>query len=486
VPSWNARHMEGKGLRTKLPRSAHARYRPEPDRPDPLQLLSDSNAGRQPDLVPIRMGRMASSLFGFLRGSAAVMAWDLARTPTTGIPVLMDGDAHLANFGLFGTVERDVVFDLNDFDESLPGPWEWDLKRLAASVNVAARDLGWSRSDRHAAVVGCVQGYRAEVRRLEPSGALDLWYQFLFTGRTSPQLRLDPTTREVLRGAATTAEQRTNETLLGQLAHRTPSGRWRFRPLPPIQVRVAGARAQQVLAGLRAYHSTLPRGRSYLISRYRPVDVAEHVVGVGSVGARAYVVLMFGNGESDPLLLQVKEALAPAASAYLPHLPPEFRGHQGKRVIAAQMALQSSPDLLLGWTRVDGRPFYVRQMRNLKGAVPLAALSPKQFLRYAHACGQVLGHAHARTGDGARIAGYVGRSGALDEALATFAEAYGLQTVHDHARLVAAIAAGRVAVRPDTPPSRAAAARRASRRAPSPTSRPTRGRGRPRTRPTPR
>jgi uncharacterized protein (DUF2252 family) len=484
LASWKSRHEEGKTLRVKIPRSAHAHYRPAADRPDPLRLLADSNAGRQPDLVPIRMGRMASSLFGFLRGSAAVMAWDLAQSPTSGISVLMDGDAHLANFGLFGTVERDVVFDLNDFDESLPGPWEWDLKRLVASVNVAGRDLGWSRRARRAAVVGCVQGYRAEVRRLEPSGALDLWYQFLFTGRANPQLRLDPTTRDVLRGAAQSAEQRTNDTLLDQLAHRTPSGRWRFRELPPIQVRVTGARAQQVLEGLRAYPNSLPRGRRYLISRYQPVDVAEHVVGVGSVGARAYVVLLFGNGESDPLLLQVKEALTPAASAYLAHVPPEFRGHQGKRVVAAQMALQSSPDLLLGWTRVEGRPYYVRQMRNLKGAVPLAALGHKQFLRYAHACGQVLGHAHARTGDGARIAGYVGRSSALDLALATFAEAYGAQTVHDHARLVAAIAAGRLEALPDTPPSGAPRRRRRAGGGRSPTTRPRRGRGRLRTTPT--
>jgi uncharacterized protein (DUF2252 family) len=472
VSGWQARHAAGKALRVSLPRSVHGQWKPAPDRPDPLQLIAASNAGRQPDLVPIRNARMASSLFSFYRGGAAVMAWDLARTPATGVRVLMDGDAHLANFGLFGTVERDVVFDLNDFDESEEGPWEWDLKRLVASVNVAARDLGWSRRARWAAVVGCVEGYRDELRRVEPTGALDLWYQFLFAGRTSPQMRIDPTTRELLRGAAVTATQRTSGVLLHQLAERSPQGRWRLRELPPIQVRVDADRAARVIEGLGPYARMLPRGRRFLFERYRPVDVAEHVVGVGSVGARAYLVLLFGNGEADPLLLQVKEALTPSASAYLPRLPAAFRGHQGKRVVAAQMALQSSPDLLLGWTRIEGRPFYVRQMRNLKGAVPLDALRPKQFLRYVRACGQVLGHAHARTGDGALIAGYCGRSGALDEALAQFAEAYGAQTVRDHARLVRAIASGRVPVRSEESGPRRRTRSRARPRDPS---RPSRG-----------
>jgi len=387
---------------------------------------------------------MASSVFGFFRGSAAVMAWDLAHTPTNGTRVLMDGDAHLANFGLFGTVEQDVVFDLNDFDESQPGPWEWDLKRLVASVNVAARDLGWDRAERRAAAVGCVRQYRREVRRLERKGALAIWYQFQFTGRQSAALPLDPVAREVFEAATRTAANRTNESLLDHLAVRSRERAWRFREIPPIQRRLPGSLRAKIVAALHEYARSLPRGRRYLLDRYHAVDVAEHVVGVGSVGARAYVVLLFGNGESDPLLLQVKEALAPAATPYLAALPRELREHQGKRVVTAQMGLQSSPDLLLGWTRVDGRPFYVRQMRNLKGSVPLDELSAKQFLRYAEACGAILGHAHARSGEAARIAGYCGRSDALDEALARFAEEYGAQMVRDHARLVHAVAAGRV------------------------------------------
>jgi uncharacterized protein (DUF2252 family) len=426
---------------------------------------------------------MATSTFGFFRGSAVVMAWDLAHTPVTGLRVLMDGDAHLANFGLFGTAEQDVVFDLNDFDESQVGHWEWDLKRLVASINVATRELGWTRGERATAVEGCVGAYRASLRRLEHDGALSIWYEFLFTRRRNPAARLDPVAREVLRGAADTAAQRSNDTLLDRLARRAPNGEWRFREIPPVQVRIPRAIRDQVAASLDAYSRTLPRGRRYLLERYRPVDVAEHIVGVGSVGARAYVVLLFGNGESDPLILQVKQGLEPAAGPYLPALPPDLRREPGKRVVSAQMAIQSSPDLLLGWTRLDGHSFYVRQMRNLKGSVLLEALSHKQLLRYVRACGEVLGHAHARTGDAARIAGYCGRSSALDVALARFAEAYGAQVVRDHAELVRAIAAGRVRAtsesdRPAVP------GRRAVRR--GPTSRPSGGRGGGRRRPTSR
>ncbi|MGA8537560.1 MAG: DUF2252 family protein, partial [Thermoplasmata archaeon] len=266
-----------------------------------------------------------------------------------------------------------------------------------------------------------------------------------------------PTALAVLRGAARTAAQRSNETLLGQLARRGPNGEWRFREIPPIQVRTSREVRGKVLAALEPYSRTLPRGRRYLLDRYRPVDVAEHIVGFGSVGARAYVVLLFGNGESDPLLLQVKEGLEPAGSPYLPPLPGDLRREPGKRVVSAQMALQSSPDLLLGWTHLDGRSFYVRQMRNLKGSVPLEELSRKQFLRYVRACGEILGHAHARTGDAARIAGYCGRSPALDSALARFAEDYAAQMVHDHERLVRAISAGRIEAVDEArgPPARA-------------------------------
>jgi uncharacterized protein (DUF2252 family) len=296
-------------------------------------------------------------------------------------------------------------------------------------------------------------------------------------------LRLDRTAQGVLRGAAQTAAQRSNDSLLGRLARRAPNGEWRFREIRPLQLRVPGALRDEVVASLDAYSRTLPKGRRYLLDRYRPVDVAEHIVGVGSVGARAYVVLLFGNGESDPLFLQVKEGLEPAAAPYVPPLSQELRREPGKRVVSAQMALQSSPDLLLGWTHLEGRSFYVRQMRNLKGSVPLEDLSHKQFLRYVRACGEILGHAHARTGDAARIAGYCGRSPALDTALARFAEDYGAQMVHDHARLRRAISTGRVtAVDEARGPFRRA--RRVRRRNGRTTSRPSAGRAGVRTRPT--
>jgi uncharacterized protein (DUF2252 family) len=443
-PEWARRHAQGKALRVAVPRSAHAGWKPPADREDPLELLARSNAGRQPDLVPIRMGRMAASLFAFLRGSAVVMASDLARTPTTGLEVLMDGDAHLANFGLFGTAERDVVFYLNDFDEAQTGPWEWDLKRLVASINVATRQYNWSRKDRRAAVLRCVAAYRASVRRLESRGALSVWYEFLFTGRRDVGSRLDPTTQRVLSGAAEAAARRSNGSLLDRLAHRLPRGDWRFRHLPPVQIPLPRPRRDLVLAALAEYVRSLPRGRRYLVERYRPVDVAEHVVGVGSVGARAYVVLLFGNGERDPLFLQVKEALPPAAGPFARPLPADLRREPGKRVVTAQMALHTSPDLLLGWTHLEGRSFYVRQLRNLKASVLLDELTPRQLLRYAEACGEVLGHAHARTGDAARIAGYCGRSDALDQALARFAESYGDQVERDYRRLVDAVRRGRI------------------------------------------
>jgi uncharacterized protein (DUF2252 family) len=485
---WELRHAQGKALRVATPRGIHAGWKAAADRPDPIELIVASNAGRQSDLVPIRMSRMASSVFGFFRGSAAVMAWDLARTPVTGIHVLMDGDAHLANFGLFGTVERDVVFDLNDFDESQIGHWEWDLKRLVVSTNVAARDLGWSRVERRAAVLACAEGYRDSIRRHETSGALSLWYEFLFTRRRNPALRLDATTHDLFWGAAENASQRSSDTLLARLARKGPNGEWRFREIPPVQLRIPRGRREKVIASLDAYSRTLPRGRRYLFERYRPMDVAEHIVGVGSVGARVYAVLLFGNGEGDPLLLQVKEGLEPAARPYLPALPPELVREPGKRVVSAQMALQSSPDLLLGWTRIDGRSFYVRQMRNLKGSVPLELLSRKQFLRYVRACGEILGHAHARTGDAARIAGYCGRSAALDVALERFAEEYGDQVVRDHARLVRAIAAGTIVAAEETRTRSdgSRVPRRTARSEPLTSRRPSRGRPSTRRKPTSR
>jgi uncharacterized protein (DUF2252 family) len=387
---------------------------------------------------------MAASRFGFLRGAAAVMAADLSRTPKSGIQVLIDGDAHLSNYGLFGTVERDIVFDLNDFDEATVGPFEWDLKRLVTSIEVAGRDMGFAKKLRRRAVREAAGAYRREILRLERMGALDVWYLFLYAGRKNSDPRLDPATRRVLRSASQRAGERTNAGLLDEIAERRRDGTWRLRTMPPLQTRIPPAVRAQVVAALPVYGESLPRERRSLLGRYHVVDVARRVVGVGSVGTRDYIVLLFGNDEHDPLFLQVKEGTVPGAEPYVPPLPREFRDHPGKRVVTAQRGLNGSPDILLGWTRVDGRPFYVRQLRNLKGAVPIDGLGPATFLHYVAACGAILARAHARCGDAALIAGYCGPSDSMDRALARFAEKYADQTEKDRESLLQAIASGRV------------------------------------------
>jgi uncharacterized protein (DUF2252 family) len=443
VDSWERRRAQGKALRKRVPREDHATHTRPRNRPDPLELLAASNLGRQPSFVPIRMGRMAASPFSFLRGSSVIMAWDLAKTPASGIWVVMDGDAHLNNFGLFGTPQRDVVFDLNDFDEAMIGPWEWDLKRLVASVNVAGRENGLNRKERRTAAMGCVEGYRFNLDRLKSMGVLDIWYLHAYPGRENPLVHADDKARVVFSKAAAKAMRETNLRLLQKSAAQSANGTWRLREDPPILTRVSEKTRQSVLAGLNQYKDTLTRERRYMLSRYHVADVAHRVVGVGSVGTRAYLVLLFGNGDDDPLFLQVKEATLPAHAQYFPHQPEEY-SHHGRRVVTGQRALQSSSDVLLGWTTIDGRPFYVRQMKNMKGSIPTEWLTGEAFNFYAWVCGAILARAHARTSDAAALAGYCGNSEVLDDALANWAEAYGDQIEADHEILMRAIKAGRI------------------------------------------
>lgn len=440
---WEQRRAQGKAFRQRTPRESHAKWTPPRNRPDPLELIAASNVGRQKELIPLRMGRMAASPFTFLRGAAVVMAWDLAHSPISNIQVVMDGDAHLNNFGLFGTPQRDVIFDLNDFDEAVIGPWEWDLKRLVASVNVAGRENGLNRKERRVAVLSCVTGYRFNVERLQGAGILDTWYLHAYPGRHNPLIEVDPKAQAVFRKALGKAMQQTNATLLVKIAQRGVDGAWRLREAPPVLTRVDAATREKVIDALNDYADTLQRERRYMLSRYHVVDVAHRVVGVGSVGTRSYLALLFGNGDDDPLFLQVKEAIVPAHLPYLPPLPAEI-SHQGKRVVIGQRALQASSDMLLGWTSIDGRPFYVRQMKNMKASIPVEWLTGESFNFYAWACGAILGRAHARTGDAATIAGYCGNSEILDQALATWAEAYGDQTEADQAVLAKAIKSGRI------------------------------------------
>jgi uncharacterized protein (DUF2252 family) len=438
------RQQEGKALRDHIPRDVHGAWKPAANRPDPVQIVMKTNEGRQQEFVPIRMGRMAASPFGFLRGSCAVMAWDLAHTPITGLTVIMDGDAHLNNFGLFGTPQRDVVFDLNDFDEGVIGPWEWDLKRLAASVNVAARDNGLDQDERREAVMRAAYGYRFNTRRLQDFGVLETWYLHAYPGRDNPLYQFDPKTKAVFAKATVKAEQTTSETLLLKACRRDVDGGWRFFEEPPVLTRVDDDTAGKIVGSLVDYCETIPVERRYMLKRYRVVDIAHRIVGVGSVGTRAYLALLFGSGDEDPLFLQVKEAVPAAHAPYLPALPDIFQ-HEGRRVVAVQRALQSSIDVLLGFTTIEGRPFYVRQMKNMKASVPVEWLVGEPFNEYALVCGAILARAHARTGDAAKIAAYCGKSEAFDEALADFAEAYGDQTERDRDALVKAIKAGKVA-----------------------------------------
>ncbi|WP_336487774.1 DUF2252 domain-containing protein [Methylobacterium nigriterrae] len=444
---WTNRRAAGKVLRGALPLAAHAAWSPPGDRPDPVSLIERAHRGRQEHLIPLRVARMASSPFAFLRGAAHVMAWDLAHMPDTGIRVVLDGDAHIANFGLFGTPQRDIVLDLNDFDEVTIGPWEWDLKRLVASVNVAARTHGVEAQARRLAVTATVAGYQHTMHDLAPQGSLDVWHQATRADTLSfVGIAIDEASRALVDKAVEKARKRNNKSLLEQVGERRVDGGWRFREEPPILMRVDDATREAVTTGLEHYAETLPRERRFMLSRYHVVDVAHRVVGVGSVGTRAYVALLCGNSDQDALFLQVKEAVAPALAPYLPGMPEPYSSHEGERVIYGQRLLQGVGDPLLGWTTVEGRPFYVRQMKNMKGDIPVSCMTgqPLQFFSWAY--GALLARAHARTGDAAAIAGYCGGIGktGLSEALAEWAEAYADQNEADHAALVAAVASGRL------------------------------------------
>jgi uncharacterized protein (DUF2252 family) len=322
------------------------------------------------------------------------MAYDLAPTPTIGLNVVLDGDAHLGNFGLYGTPQRELVFDLNDFDEAIVGPWEWDLKRLTASVNVAGRENGLSASERAAAVRQTVMGYQKNMRRLETMGTLDIWYLHSFPGRANILRKVPAKAQAVIEKVVAKALASHNQSLLEKVAGKDGAGLWRFREDPPILTRVSAAKKESLINALETYSLTLTHERRYMLSRYRVADAAHRVVGIGSVGTRAYLLLLMGKTDSDPLLLQVKEACVPAHAAYLPLRKAKFP-HEGKRVVVGQRALQASSDVMLGWTEMDGRPFYVRQMKNLKASVPIEWLTGEAFNFYCWACGTLLARAHA-------------------------------------------------------------------------------------------
>jgi uncharacterized protein (DUF2252 family) len=309
---WQTRRGAGKALRLSVPHELRAEWTPAAKRPDPLKLLAESNRGRQANLVPLRMGRMASSPFAFLRGSACVMASDLSTLPITGIPVVMDGDAHLNNFGFYGTPQREVVFDLNDFDEAVIGPWEWDLKRLVASVNVAGRQNGLNNRERAVAVRRAVDGYRFNAERLQDMGVLDTWYLHAYPGRDNLIVKPDAKSKAVIEKVLKKAQQTDNRNLLPKVAEKNSDGEWTFKDDPPVLTRVNATTRRKVIEALNKYSLTVSRERRIMLSHYHIADVAHRVVGVGSVGTRAYLALLFGNGDDDPLFLQVKESVAAA------------------------------------------------------------------------------------------------------------------------------------------------------------------------------
>jgi uncharacterized protein (DUF2252 family) len=439
------RRDAGAKMRESVPHSAHAKWTPPRNRPHPVDTVVAGNEGRQEHLVPLRMGRMAASPFAFLRGSASVMAWDLSHTPVTGMQVVIDGDAHINNFGMYGTPQRDVVADLNDFDEATIGPWEWDLKRLAASVNVAGRANGFKLKERNRAVKKAVRGYRLNMDRLAKMGLLEVWSIFGYAERRPTDVKVPRKAWVTIQKAVSKAKRTNNETLLPKVAFQNGDGKWQFRDEPPILTRVDDETRAKVIAAIVEYASGLAPAYRNMLRRYSVADVAHRVVGVGSVGTRAYLVLLFGNGDSDPLFLQVKEAIVPVHSPYLPQLLlRKEHEHEGRRTIDAQRMLQALGDPMLGSTTIDERPFFVRQMKNMKASVPVELMKGKPFDYWAFTCGALLARAHARCGDADRIAGYCGDEDTLDQALAEFAEAYGNQTERDHAKLVNAIKSGDV------------------------------------------
>jgi len=453
--------LRGKAARARAPRSGHGRFTPAPGRESPIAVLEAQAVNRVPELNPVRYGRMLASPFAFFRGAAAVMAGDLAGTPTSGFTTQICGDAHLSNFGLYASPERHLVFDLNDFDETIRGPWEWDLKRLCASVEIAGRDRGFSRGERRRAVLAGAAAYREAMARYATMRHLDLWYEHLDVEDPAllAELALDGRSRQRLQGAMTKARTRSGDRAVHRLTE-IRDGERRFVSAPPLLVTLddllpGDARAElegRIRHILRAYHRSLPPDRRWLLEQYRLVDLARKVVGVGSVGTRCWVVLFVGRDDDDTLVLQVKEAGPSVLAAYAGE---RLVGNEGERVVLGQRHMQAVSDLFLGWHRstgIDGvsRDFYVRQLADWKGGADVERLRAAGLPRYAELCGRTLARAHARSGDRFAIAGYLGTSDVFDRAMADFAVAYAEQNTGDHRQLQEAVAAGRIEATPAT------------------------------------
>ncbi len=450
-PTVNERRQGGKDIRTTVPRESHAEWSPPSNRPDPVDLITQQDAGRLAQLVPIRHGRMSVSPFTFYRGAAKVMASDLSSTPVTGLHTQICGDAHLSNFGSFASPERAQVFDINDFDETLPGPWEWDVKRLATSFVLAGRDNGLKDTDTRAAVARSVASYRTVMAESTSMRTLDVWYAQLSLDQivaATPSKKA----RERITRTAAKARGKDNLQAMSKLTE-VVDGKVRIKSEPPLLIplrdlaSVVGvdpeAVEQIVEQSLADYRSTLQDNRRRLLDRYELVDVALKVVGVGSVGTRCFIALFLGSDENDPLFLQVKEA---TASVLEDHLPASEYAMHGQRVVEGQRLMQAASDIFLGWSGGGTRPqYYWRQFRDMKGSADIASMDEKRLATYASICGWTLAHAHARSGDSIAISGYMGTSDAFDTAIADFAFAYADQSTRDYDAFTKAIAAGRIA-----------------------------------------
>jgi uncharacterized protein (DUF2252 family) len=446
----------GRAARATVPRSSHADWAPAKDRGDPVATLRRQAQTRTPQLVPIRHGRMLRSPSAFFRGAAAIMAADLRATPVTGIRVQCCGDAHLANFGAFAAPDRSLVFDLNDFDETLPGPWEWDVKRLAASLAVAGRDRAFSAPARAEAIVAAVRAYREAMRGFAAMRTIDVWYARLDVDKQVARWseHLSASRRRGLDERLAKARRKDSLRALDKLTVAV-DGRPRIVSDPPLVVPLDqlldDADEERVRARLRdylqQYMQTLQHDRRQLLGGYHPVDMAHKVVGVGSVGTRAWIVLLLGRDDADPLFLQLKEA---EASVLEPPAEPSRATNQGQRVVEGQRLMQAASDVFLGWLHVeqdlDGRPrdYYVRQLWDAKASAPVDTMSAREMAAYAGICGWTLARAHARTGDRFAIAAYLGASDRFERALLAFAETYADQNERDHAALAQAVTAGAI------------------------------------------
>ena len=443
------RYAMGKALRHDVPRRSLGDWHAAPDRADPIALLEESHRGRVPELVPIRTARMISSPYGFLRGTAVVMAADVASLPATGIMPVACGDAHLGNFGFYASPEGELVIDLNDFDEAHPGCWEWDLRRLVASIWVAGRENGRTEDQCRDAVLACVAAYRDEVRLLADMPLLARSYNRLDVGRLH-ETATEKSLRDEIERSVRRARQRTSDRALPRFtteSEDSPGGR-RIVQEPPLITRLPEAEREAVAVALDAYLVTLAPHWRRAVGGYTLVDVAHKVVGVGSVGLRAYVALLEGSAPDDVVFLQLKQARRSVLARYV-HGGSAWHDHQGQRVVEYQQALQTVSDPLLGWTTVDlpgegPLDFYVRQFRNSKGTIPLDAIDAAALTDYAGIVGHLLAKGHARTSGASMIAGYAGKGDKLGESFARFAQAYADQTEADHARLVAAVRSGRM------------------------------------------